>query len=74
MFKPSRIGTPLATSVPRVRVVRAMTFFSTSLPITGQRSTKISQPMRPALNLRTSLIASQITKGRAGMTYQYRTV
>ena len=35
IFKPSRIGTPLVTSVPRVRVVRARMFFSMSPPKTG---------------------------------------
>ena len=31
MFSASRIGTPVATSVPSVRVVRAMMFFSIEL-------------------------------------------
>src|SRR4030065_192560 len=35
MCRPSRIGTPLATRVPRVRVVRATMFFSTSWPKIG---------------------------------------
>ena len=47
MFSASRIGTPLETSVPRVRVVRARMFFSTSWPKIGILSVNMSQPMRP---------------------------
>ena len=47
MFSASKIGTPLETSVPRVRVVRAIMFFSTSCPNTGTLSVNKSQPTRP---------------------------
>ena len=56
MFSASRIGTPLATSVPSVRVVRARMFFSIKLPKIGTLMMNRSQPMRPCLNLRISLI------------------
>ena len=55
MCRASRIGTPLATSVPSVRMVRAMMFFSTSWPKIGTFRAKRSQPMRPRVNLRISL-------------------
>ncbi len=45
MFRASRIGTPLETSVPRVRVVRARMFFSTNWPKIGILSMNMSQPI-----------------------------
>ena len=51
MFSASRIGTPLATSVPSVRVVRARMFFSMRLPKIGTLMMNWSQPMRPCLEL-----------------------
>ena len=47
MCKASKIGTPLATSVPKVRVVRATMFFSTSWPKMGILNVNMSQPTRP---------------------------
>ena len=70
MFRASRIGTPLATSVPSVRVVRATMFFSMIWPKIGILSMNISQPMRPALNLRISLTNSQKQIGMPGIRYQ----
>ena len=70
MFSASRIGTPLETSVPRVRVVRARMFFSTSGPKIGILSVNISQPMRPALNLRINLMSSHSNSGMPGIRYQ----
>ncbi len=70
MFRASRIGTPLATSVPSVRVVRATVFFSMIWPKTGILSMNRSQPMRPILNLRISLTNSQTQMGMTGMRYQ----
>ena len=59
MCRASRIGTPLATSVPRVRMVRATMFFSTSWPKIGALSAKKSHPIRPGANFRISLTYSQ---------------
>ena len=73
MFSASRIGTPLATSVPSVRVVRARMFFSIRLPKIGTLMMNWSQPMRPCLNLRISLTVSQIVIGMPGIKYQYCT-
>ena len=70
MFSASRIGTPLATSVPSVRVVRATIFFSIKLPKIGILMMNRSQPMRPCLNLRISLTVSQIVIGMPGIKYQ----
>ena len=66
MFRASRIGTPLATSVPRVRVVRATMFFSTNWPKIGIFRMNRSQPMRPGLNLRISLIEQPDAERNAG--------
>ncbi len=60
------MGTPLATRVPRVRVVRATMFFSTNWPKIGIFRMNMSQPMRPAGNLRISLMNSQMADGNAG--------
>src|SRR4029079_17611270 len=73
MFSASRIGTPLATSVPSVRVVRARIFFSMRLPKIGILMMNWSQPIRPCLNLRINLIVSQIVTGMPGIKYQYCT-
>ena len=70
MLRASRIGTPLATSVPSVRVVRARMFFSMRLPKIGTLMMNWSQPMRPCRNLRISLIVSQIVIGMPGIKYQ----
>ncbi len=70
MLSASRIGTPLATSVPSVRVVRARMFFSMRLPKIGTLMMNWSQPMRPCLNLRISLTVSQIVIGMPGIRYQ----
>ena len=70
MCRASRMGTPLATRVPRVRVVRATMFFSTKGPKMGIFSRNMSQPVRPALNLRISLMVSQMDKGMPGNRYQ----
>ena len=51
MFSASRIGTPLETSVPRVRVVRATMFFSTNWPKIGIFSMNMSQPIAAGLEL-----------------------
>ncbi len=45
MFRASRIGTPLDTSVPKVRVVRATMFFSIICPKIGTLSVNRSQPV-----------------------------
>ena len=71
MFSASKIGTPLATSVPSVRVVRARMFFSIRLPKIGTLMMNWSQPIRPWRNLRISLIVSQIVTGMPGIKYQY---
>ena len=71
IFRASRIGTPLATSVPSVRVVRAIVFFSTSCPKTGIFSVNRSQPTRPYSNLRNSLTISQMPIGMPGIRNQY---
>ena len=70
MCRASRIGTPLATSVPRVRMVRATMFFSTNWPKIGTFRANRSQPIRPAANFRKSLTNSQKPMGMAGMRYQ----
>ncbi len=70
MFSASRIGTPVATSVPSVRVVRARMFFSIRLPKIGTLMMNWSQPMRPCWNLRISLTISQIAIGMPGIRYQ----
>ena len=70
MFSDSRIGTPLATSVPSVRVVRARMFFSINDPKMGTLMMNWSQPMRPCLNLRISLMESQMQIGMAGIRNQ----
>ena len=59
MCRASRIGTPLATSVPSVRMVRATMFFSTSWPKIGTFRAKKSHPSRPGANFRMSLMYSQ---------------
>ena len=64
------MGTPLATSVPRVRMVRATMFFSTSGPKIGILMVNMSQPMRPAWNLRINFSASQMPSGMPGKRYQ----
>ena len=70
MCKASKMGTPLATRVPRVRVVRATMFFSTNWPKIGNFRMKRSQPIRPAENLRINLMNSQIVMGMPGRRYQ----
>ena len=70
MCSASRIGTPLVTRVPRVRVVRATMFFSTSWPKMGIFRMNRSQPIRPAENLRISFTISQIAVGMPGSRYQ----
>ena len=70
MCRASRIGTPLATRVPRVRMVRATMFFSTSGPKMGIFRMNRSQPIRPARNLRNSLMNSQMPMGMPGSRYQ----
>ena len=71
MCRASRIGTPLATRVPRVRMVRAMMFFSTSWPKMGTFNANMSQPIRPAENFRTSLMNSQMPIGTVGSKYHH---
>ena len=70
MFSASRIGTPLATSVPSVRVLRAMVFFSTNWPKTGTLRMNKSQPWRPYSNFRNSLTISQMPIGIDGIRNQ----
>ena len=48
MCRASRMGTPLATRVPRVRTLRATEFFSTNWPKIGSFKANMSQPIRPA--------------------------
>ena len=74
MCRASRMGTPLATRVPRVRTLRAMTFFSTNWPKMGIFKANMSQPIRPALNFRNSLMNSQMPMGMPGMrNHQFAT-
>ena len=65
MLRASRMGTPEETSVPRVRVVRATMFFSTSGPKMGILMRNRSNPSRPYENFRTSLTKSQMAIGIA---------
>lgn len=74
MISASRMGTPDAMSVPRVRAVRATVLFSMIFPRTGMRSESQSTTYAPRLNLRISFRVTTRAIGIVGSRYQKSTI
>ena len=70
MIRLSRIGTPDATSVPKVRMVRATITFSMIPPKTGSRSFIQSTAYLPRLNFLISLTITTNAIGARGIDHQ----
>src|SRR5689334_424272 len=71
MSRASRMGTPDAMSVPRVRAVRATMLFSRIFPNRGILSEILSTMKAPVLFFLTILTNSHMPKGTVGSRYQY---